>query len=139
MATNAQILSAIINKWAQPFLQSFMTGKVQSLGFLSNLESKIKSTGWVSPRWSIMQDLSPLMESLSGSLVTPMLNRYLSQLDDAAIPQMAHNIVDDALKRGSLSLFEDKVEIERADLEYLKKLLDYNLPYNESDVITIKE
>lgn len=139
MATNAQILSAIINKWAQPFLQSFMTGKVQSLGFLSNLESKIKSTGWVSPRWSIMQDLSPLMESLSGSLVTPMLNRYLSQLDDAAIPQMAHNIVDDALKKGSLNLFEGKVEIERADLEYLKKLLDYNLPYNESDVITLKE
>lgn len=139
MATNAQILSAIINKWAQPFLQSFMTGKVQSLGFLSNIESKIKSTGWVSPRWSIMQDLSPLMESVSGSLVTPMLNRYLSQLDDAAIPQMAHNIVDDALKKGSLNLFEGKVEIERADLEYLKKLLDYNLPYNESDVITLKE
>ena len=139
MATNAQILSAIINKWAQPFLQSFMTGKVQSLGFLSNLESKIKSTGWVSPRWSIMQDLSPLMESISGSLVTPMLTRYLSQLDDAAIPQMAHNIVDDALKKGSLNLFEGKVEIERADLEHLKKLLDYNLPYNESDVITLKE
>lgn len=139
MATNAQILSAIINKWAQPFLQPFITGKAQSLGFLSNLESKIKSTGWVSPRWSIMQDLSPLMESLSSSLVTPMLNRYLSQLDDAAIPQMAHNIVDDALKKGSLNLFEGKVEIEKADLEYLKKLLDYNLPYSEDEAIIIKE
>jgi hypothetical protein len=86
-----------------------------------------------------MQDLSPLMESLSGSLVTPMLNRYLSQLDDATIPQMAHNIVNDALKRGSLTLFEGKVEIEREDLEQLKKLLDYNLPYSEDEAITIKE
>jgi hypothetical protein len=31
------------------------------------------------------------------------------------------------------------VEIEREDLEQLKRLLDYNLPYSEDEAIIIKE
>lgn len=138
MATNAQILSAIINKWAQPFVQSILASKTQ-FTFLSNIESKVRATGWVSPAWSLTQELSSLMESLSGIIITPMLNKYLSQLDDASIPQMAHSIVDDALKKGSLSLMEGKVEIERNDLEYLKRLLNANLPYNVDNVYIVKD
>ena len=138
MYTNAQILAAVVNKWSQPLIKTMLSGKLQSIGALRNIEEKIKSTGWVSPKWSIMQDLNPIFESVSGSIVTPMLNRYISQLDDASIPQMAHNIVDGALERGSLSLFDGKLELEREDLEELKRLLDINLPVKEGDVYVVK-
>lgn len=138
MYTNAQILSAVLNKWAQPLVKTVASSKVQSFGFLQNIEAKIKSTGWVSPKWSLIQDLNPIMESITGSIITPMLGKYLSQIDDASIPKMAHDIVDSALKQGSLSLFEGNIELEREDLEELKKLLDYNLPLKEEDFYEVK-
>lgn len=131
MYTNAQILSAVINKWAQPVIQTFLQGKVQSLGFLQNIEAKVKSTGWVSPNWSLIQDLSPIMEGVTGSIVTPVLSKYLSMVDDASIPKMAHDIVDEALKQGKLSILEGKVELDTEDLIELKQLLNYNLPITE--------
>ena len=138
MFTNAQILSAVLNKWAQPFIKTMLTSKVNSIGFLQNIETKIRSTGWVAPNWQLMQDLSPMMDSITGSIVTPMLTRYISQLDDATIPQMAHNIVDDALKNGTLSLFDGKVVFEQEDLQELKKLLNYNLPIKAEDVYQVR-
>lgn len=131
MYTNAQILSAVINKWAQPVIRTFLQGKVQSLGFLQNIEAKVKSTGWVSPNWSLTQDLSPIMEGVTGSIVTPVLSKYLSMVDDASIPKMAHDIVDEALKQGKLSILEGKVELETEDLIELKQLLNYNLPVTD--------
>ena len=138
MATNAQILAAVLNKWSQPFIKAMMAGKVQSFGVLQNIESKVRATGWVGSNWTLLQDLSPLMESISGSVVTPILNRYLSQIDDASIPQMAHEIVDDALKQGTLKFLDGKIEIEREDLEELKRYLDRNLPYNKEEVYEVK-
>jgi hypothetical protein len=44
---------------------------------------------------------------------------------------MAHDIVDGAIKNGSLSLFEGKIEFEKDDLVELKTLLKYNLPIGE--------
>lgn len=131
MYTNAQILSAVINKWAQPVIRTFLQGKVQSLGFLQNIEAKVKSTGWVSPNWSLIQDLSPIMEGVTGSIVTPVLSKYLSMVDDASIPKMAHDIVDEALKQGKLSILEGKVELETEDLIELKQLLNNNLPISD--------
>ena len=107
------------------------------MGLLQGLENKVRSMGWVSPNWSLMNDLSPIMESVTGSIITPLLNRYLSQVDDAAIPQMAHNIVDEALKNGKLSLMEDKVVLEMEDLIELKKLLEFNLPIKDEDVYKV--
>ena len=94
--------------------------------------------GWVSPNWSIMSELSPLMESVTGNIIAPMIERYVSGMDDASIPKMAHAIVDDALKNGELSLFEGKVVFERSDLEQLKRLLVLNMPLNPDDEVTIK-
>jgi hypothetical protein len=138
MYTNAQILAAVLNKWAQPIVQTLLSGKVQSFGFLQNLEAKIKSTGWVSSNYSLLKDLNPLMESITGSVMQPVLNQYLSQLDDASIPKMAHDIVDNALKQGSLNLFEGNIELEKEDLEELKKLLDYNLPIKADSAYEVK-
>ena len=112
MYTNAQILSAVINKWAQPLIKALLADKVQAIGFLQNIEAKVKSTGWVSPNWSLMQDLSPIMEGVTGSLVTPLLSKYLSMVDDASIPKMAHDIVDEALKQGKLNIMEGKIELD---------------------------
>jgi hypothetical protein len=93
--------------------------------------------GWTSPNWSLMSELSPLMESVTGNMIAPMIERYLAGVDDGSIPKMAHSIVDDALKNGELVLFEGKITFEEADLKKLKRLLELNLPYNPSDDVVI--
>lgn len=138
MYTNADILSAILNKWAQPLISTFINSNIQSIPFIQGIQNKIRSTGWVSPNWSMVAELSPLMESISGNIVAPMLSRYISQVDDSLIPKMAHSIVDNALKNGELSLFEGKVIFEENDLKELKKLLNLNLPYDPLQDIIIK-
>lgn len=85
-----------------------------------------------------MKELSPLMESVTGNIVAPIIERYLSNVTDESIPKMAHNIVDNALKNGELSLFEGKIVFEEADLRQLKRLLELNLPYNEEEDVIIK-
>lgn len=137
MYTNAQILSAVINKWSQPLIKTLLGGKVQSLGFIQALENKVRSMGWVSPNWSMMAELSPIMEGVTGSIMTPILNKYLSMVDDASIPQMAHDIVDEALKQGKLSILEGKIELETEDLIELKNLLNYNLPIKEGQTYKV--
>lgn len=137
MATNAEILSAIVNKWAQPLITTFINEHVQSMPFVQGVQNKVRSLGWVSTKWTLLGELSPIMESLSGSIITPYLNKYLTQLDDASIPKMAHSIVDNALKNGEMVLFEGKVTLEESDLRTLKRLLELNLPYDKSEDITI--
>lgn len=137
MYTNAQILSAVINKWSQPLIKTLLGSKVQSIGFIQALENKVKSSGWVSPNWSMMAELSPIMESVTGSIMAPVLNKYLSMVDDASIPQMAHDIVDEALKQGKLSILEGKIELETEDLIELKNLLNYNLPIKEGQIYKV--
>lgn len=135
--SNAKVLSAVINKWAQPVIQSFAGSKLSGIPFIQTIETKIKSTGWVGANWSLTKELSPLIEPITGNLVTPMLNKYISQIPDDNIPTVAHGIVDKAIADGQLSLFDGKVEFELADLQELKKLLDWNLPLKEEDVYQV--
>ena len=136
---NHQILSAVLNKWAQPLIGEFVSKGMQNLPVLQALQNKVRSTGWVSPQWTLMSELGGLLEGVSGSLVQPLLNSYLSQLDDASIPQMAHAIVDKAIAQGRLTLFEGKVEFDEADLRQLKKLLELNLPVINEEIYHVKE
>jgi hypothetical protein len=136
---NHQILSAVLNKWAQPLVGEFVNKGMSSLPFLQALQNKVRSTGWVSPQWSLTAELGGLLEGVSGALVMPMLNNYLSQLDDASIPQMAHAIVDKAIAQGRLTLFEGNVEFDEADLRQLKRLLDLNLPVINEEIYQVKE
>jgi hypothetical protein len=138
MVTNARILGAVLNKWAQPLVASFIGANIQNVPFVQGIQNKVRSMGWVSPNWSIMTEISPLMESVTGNIIAPMIERYVSGMDDASIPKVAHAIVDDALKHGELSLFEGKVVFERSDLEQLKRLLVLNMPLNPDDEVTIK-
>lgn len=138
MARNAEILGAVLNKWAQPLIGTFINSHIQSVPFIQGIQNKVRSMGWVSPNWSVISELSPLMESVTGNIIAPIMGRYLSKVDDSLIPKMAHAIVDDALKNGELILFEGKVVFETADLKQLKRLLELNLPYNPEDDVVIR-
>ena len=131
MYSNAQKLAAVLNKWAQPAIQVLLGTRLGQLPFIANIDAKLRSTGWVSPMWSISKEISPLLDGLSSSLVEPMLARYLQGIPDEAIPELAHKVVEDAIRNGGLSLFEGKVEFETDDLEELRTLLRYNLPVPE--------
>ena len=131
MYSNAQKLAAVLNKWAQPAIQGLLGTRLGQLPFIANIDAKLRSTGWVSPMWSISKEISPLLDGLSSSLVEPMLARYLQGIPDEAIPELAHKVVEDAIRSGGLSLFEGKVEFETDDLEELRTLLRYNLPVPE--------
>ncbi len=131
MFSNAQKLAAVLNKWAQPAIQGLIGSRLGQLPFMANIDAKLRSTGWVSPMWNLSKEISPLIDGLSSSLVEPMLAKYLQGIPDDSIPELAHKIVEDAIKNGGLSLFEGKVEFEPEDLEELKTLLRYNLPVEE--------
>lgn len=138
MWSNRQILAAVLNKWLQPALNQMAGAKLMQLPFLSNIEAKVKSTGWVSPMWSMANEVAPLLGGVTTQLVEPMINQYLQGIPDQAIPKMAHQLVDNAIKQGQLSLFEGNVVFELCDLEELQKLLKYNLPIKEEECYKVK-
>jgi hypothetical protein len=138
MATNAKILGAVLNKWAQPLIATFVSDNIQSVPFIQGLQNKVRSLGWVGPKWTLLGELSPLMESVTGNLVAPMIEKYLAGLNDESIPKMAHAIVDDALKNGELILFEGRIIFEKEDLWQLKRLLELTLPYDPKEDVEIK-
>lgn len=138
MYSNAQILAAVINKWAQPFIGQLIAGKVGSIPALGMAENWVKNLGIVSPNYSIVKDLMPIVGGASEIVVQPMLSRYLSMVDDATLPAMAHGIVDKAIENGELSLAEGFLTFEENDLKRLKRLLELNLPLEKSECYTVK-
>lgn len=131
--TNSQILSAVLNKWLQPVILQFSQAKMSSFPFVQALENKVKSIGFVSPNWSLVSELSPMIEPVTNSLVQPLLGRYLSNIPDEAIPSMAHSIIDKAIANGKLELMEGRLVFDKEDLMELKNLLDYNLPLKKTE------
>lgn len=135
--TNAQILSAVINKWGQPFIQYFINSYLGNSSIVQMIQNKVVSMGFVPPNWSLFKELSPLMEGVSGGIVIPILQSYLSKLEDSSIPPMVHQIVDSAIKNGKLVLLGGKIEIEEEDLRELKRLLELNLPLTELETYEV--
>ena len=131
MYTNSQILAAVLTKWAQPALEGLIGSKMGGLPFLANIEAKMKSTGFVSPMWSLGKEIAPIFNGVANSLIEPILTQYLKNIPEEAIPQLAHNVVRDAIKNGGLKRFDGNVEFEVEDLEELQTLLRYNLPIQE--------
>lgn len=137
--SNSDILAAVLVRWAQPAIQSVAGTKLMQLPILANIEAKIKSTGWVSPMWSLGREVAPIIGGVGEQLLQPFLADYLRRIPDSAIPSMAHSLVENALKQGSLSLLEGNVIFEREDLEELQRLLRYNLPISEVINYNVKE
>lgn len=138
MWSNRQILAAVLNKWLQPALQQMAGAKLMQLPFLANIEAKVRSTGWVSPMWSMANEVAPLLGGVTTQLVEPMISQYLQGIPDKAIPKMVHQLVENAIKQGQLTLFEGNVVFELCDLEELQKLLKYNLPIKEEECYKVK-
>lgn len=129
--TNAQKLAAVLNRWAAPLIGTLLQQNIGMMPIISNIEQKVRQSGWVSPQWSVMKELTPLIGNVTSFIIEPMLTRYLSGVPDESIPRMAHAIVDDALQKGQLSLLEGKVSFDANDLTELKKYLNCNLPLGE--------
>ena len=122
----------------QPLIGSFVTSKVGSIPFLGAAENWVKNLGIVSPNYSIVKDLMPIIGGASDVIIVPMLNKYLSMMDDASLPAMAHGIVDKAIENGELSLAEGSLIFEEADLKRLKRLLELNLPLPKDECYIVK-
>lgn len=138
MHTNSQILSAVVSTWAQPLIGQIVQGKMASIPVLGMAENWIKNLGIVSPNYSIMKDLMPVIGGASDVIIVPFLNKYLAMVDDASLPAMAHGIVDRAIENGELVLAEGFLTIEEADLKRLKRLLELNLPLMKEDMYIVK-
>lgn len=134
MFSNRQKLAAVLAKWGQPAIQGLIGSKINGLPLISNIEAKIKATGFVSPMYSLGSDLSKLvMGGISAPLIEPFLNKALANVPDDMIPVLAHSFVDNAIKNGNMVIFEGNIELELEDLQELQKLLRYNLPINPMD------
>jgi hypothetical protein len=139
MASNRVILAAVLAKWVQPAIESLLGSKLGNIPFFGNIESKIKSSGWVSPQWSLTQELSPLVGAVTPQLIEPVVLQYLGNVPDEPLPHLAHAIVDKAIENKEFSLFEGNVVFEEEDLKELKKLLQYNLPVTNIERYEVKE
>lgn len=137
MITNAQKLAAVLNKWVQPAIRQLAAEKLSGMPFFAALNNKVRSTGWVSPSWSLGEELAPLMGGISSAMIEPMIISQLRNIPDESLPQMAHSIIDEAIKAGQLSLFEGNVVFEVEDLKELKKLLEYNLPLGPAETYEV--
>lgn len=131
--TNSQILAAVLNRWLQPVVLQLSQAKMSSFPMFQMIENKVRQMGIVSPNWSLTQELAPMIEPITNSIVQPMLGKYLSNVPDESIPAMAHGIVDKAMADGRLKLMDGKLIFEKEDLEELKNLLNYNLPISKKE------
>lgn len=128
MHSNVEILSAVVAKWLQPLVATIAASKIDKIPFLANIESKIKSTGWVRPDWSITSELSPFMPSMAQTFIEPALRNAMGNIADDQIPAFAFGLVDTAIENGSLEILDGNVKFDRDDLQRLRRLLEFNLP-----------
>lgn len=136
--SNSKILSAVLNKWLQPVVLQLSQAKMSSFPLVNAIENKIKSLGFVSGNWSLVGELSPMIEPITNSIIQPILDKYISKIPDDAIPAMAHGFIDKAIEKGELKLMEGRLVFSKDDLMELKTLLDYNLPIGNNEEYVVK-
>lgn len=139
MNSNREILAAVLLNWLQPLLGTLLANKLSSIPGVANIESKIKSTGWVNQKWTLGADLSPYITGIASGIIGPMISEYLSNVPDEAIPAVAHNVVDTALSNGEMSLFGGNITFDTQDLQRLKRLLNANLSNPIINTYNVKE
>lgn len=138
MYTNAQILSAVLTKWLEPAILQMGAGKLMGIPALAALQNKVRATGWVSPNWSMVAELAPIINKVGGRIAEPMISAFISQYPDADLPGIAHSIVDAAIEQGKLEIMEGTVTFDLPDLQNLKSLLNYNLPMGSVHAYHVK-
>ncbi len=139
--TNKEILIAVITEWLKPAIPALLGNKISRIPVLGMFENWVKNTGIAPAGWCIANDIAPIIQGAAYDLIAPIFEGKMQGLNDAYIPQMAHGIVDSALEKGNLDLVGGYISFDKADLQDLKKYLDYNLPYTPKEhyqVITSK-
>jgi hypothetical protein len=127
MATNAQIMAAIVNKVAQPIVMAYMNELLGANGFVQMLENKVKNMGIVSPQWRIINELAPFGEVISGAMVVPFLTSLMQGVDEQ-LPMLARDFIRKAKEQGSISLLEGKIILDKHDINEMERLIENNLP-----------
>lgn len=127
MATNAQIMAAIVNKVAQPIVMAYMSELLGANGFVQMLENKVKNMGIVSPQWRIINELAPFGEVISGAMVVPFLTSLMQGVDEQ-LPMLARDFIRKAKEQGSISLLEGKIILDKHDIAEMERLIENNLP-----------
>lgn len=130
MATNAQIMAAIVNKVAQPIVMMYMNELLGTNAVVQMLENKVKSMGIVSPQWKIINELAPFGEVISGAMVVPFLSSLMSGVDEQ-IPMLARDFIKTAREQGQISLLEGKILLDKHDIDLMERLIESNLPLAE--------
>lgn len=130
MATNAQIMAAIVNKVAQPIVMAYMNELLGANGFVQMLENKVKNMGIVSPQWKIINELAPFGEVISGAMVVPFLSQLMDGVEEQ-IPMLARDFIKTAREQGQISLLEGKILLDKHDIDLMERLIESNLPLAE--------
>lgn len=130
MATNAQIMAAIVNKVAQPIVMMYMNELLGTNSVVQMLENKVKSMGIVSPQWKIINELAPFGEVISGAMVVPFLSQLMDGVEEQ-IPMLARDFIKTAREQGQISLLEGKILLDKHDIDLMERLIESNLPLAE--------
>lgn len=130
MATNAQIMAAIVNKVAQPIVMMYMNELLGTNAVVQMLENKVKSMGIVSPQWKIINELAPFGEVISGAMVVPFLSQLMDGVEEQ-IPMLARDFIKTAREQGQISLLEGKILLDKHDIDLMERLIESNLPLAE--------
>lgn len=115
MITNSIKLASVITKWIHPNIQQIAISY-----FGSNQQLRM---------------LLPFVNYISDNTVTKAINGFLSKVPDGMLPDMAHSIVDDAIKQGGFTI--GNLIFDTKDLQELKNLLNYNLPLEKAEAYTV--
>lgn len=136
--TNAQILTAVLLKWAEPVIPAITNNAISGMSAnMLPVEKFLKNWGLASPSWSIAGQMQSLVSAAGANMARPFIHSMIAKIPDEMIPQIAHEFVDGAIKQGGLTLF-DKFSFEKGDMEELKKYLECNLPYTPSEEYQVK-
>lgn len=115
MITNSYKLAAVITKWIHPNIQQI------ALSYLGSNQQ--------------LRMLMPFVNYISDNTVTKAINGFLSRVPDGMLPDMAHSVVDDAIKQGGFTV--GNIIFDTKDLQELKNLLNYNMPLEEAEEYTV--
>lgn len=127
--TNKEILTAVLIEWAKPTIPVLLGNRISSIHVLGMIENWVKNKGIAPSNWTILQDISPIIQGAAYNILEPIIVSKMGKIPDEYIPQMAHGIVDAAIQNGEFKMFGGYITIDKSDLEELKIYLDYNLPY----------
>lgn len=136
--TNTQILAAVVARWAKPLVDQVLVSRLGHLQPVNAASEWVKKYFPVSANYSIVNDLSFLAVPATEIVIAPMVQNGIARLGiaDAQLPAYAAKLVDaciaEAEKNGKVSLF-NTIELDKADFEQLKGLLEKNLPAGSAD------